>query len=425
MTRYFVRLAIGTLVLIFLTSASIFGMEAYIPHITGGYNNWIDYLLVDNSNAGNLTFDLFLLDEGAVVYSGTFNVPGLSGGFVDLKSYAPTAEDGLVSYDDAELKFRLSYEELGGGGVAEFQLTGELNTILSFNFSGINPNISWKGIALANFFDATASVELYAVGSGGILGQDTINIAPRTRVLGTHDVFFPYVSFNDVQRIIAVSRTGLCGITISGSTDNSLLLFTTAASEPKFDSADPYFYNLIMTEKMQGTWYFEYTTTSTFDDWYDLNYPTEEVLTMPGQYIVFGYDNYDELVSAMYQQDFGFFSLLDPESDFDKFYTFNFESENEVSGCYFEVVNNDTGSCYPMDGTKIRPHNTGSLSPASAVKSMKGSDTPELHQSDESALRQLKESQELSIDSEVDQDVVELYHRLKDIHNQRSNESTP
>jgi hypothetical protein len=217
MTRYFIRLTIGILLFMFLTSASVFGRTAYIPHITGGYDNWIDYLLVDNGNADTVFFDIILLDQGSVVYDETWFANGLSGGFVELKSLAPTAECGVVIYDNPELNFRLAYNNLDGGGVAEFQLTGELNTILSFNFSDFNPNISWKGIALANFDDANASVELYAVGDGGILGQDSITIGPGTRVLGTHDYFFPSLSFNEVKRIIAVSRTPLCGITISGS----------------------------------------------------------------------------------------------------------------------------------------------------------------------------------------------------------------
>ena len=191
MTRYFMRLAIRTMVFMFLTSASVFGMEVYIPHITGGYGDWTDYLEADNSNADNVTFDLILLAQGSVVYYGTFSVPGLSERVIDLKSLTSTAQCGIVGYDHTELNFRLAYDNLNGGGVAEFQLTSELNNLPSFYFSDFNPNMSWKGIALANVDRETNSVDLYAVGSGGILGLNSFTMGPGTRVLGTHNHFFP------------------------------------------------------------------------------------------------------------------------------------------------------------------------------------------------------------------------------------------
>jgi hypothetical protein len=47
-------------------------MQVYIPHITGGYTNLIDYLEVDNTNADDASFNMVLLDGGYdVVYSGT------------------------------------------------------------------------------------------------------------------------------------------------------------------------------------------------------------------------------------------------------------------------------------------------------------------------------------------------------------------
>lgn len=211
-------------------------LEAYIPHITGGASNWTDYLEVDNGSVASQSFTLTLYGQGNQLYSGSFTVDGLSESVISLKSLSSNAECGVVTYNSNLLNFRLAYDNLNGGGVAEFRLTNELFATLCFYFSDFKTAISGKGIALANLNSSSATVEIYALGNGGIIDSTTITISPYERVTGIHSTFFPGLSFSDVKKIVAVSASNLCGITISGNADNSLMLFTRASELADFDT---------------------------------------------------------------------------------------------------------------------------------------------------------------------------------------------
>lgn len=210
--------------------------HVYIPHITGTGGFWRDYLQVNNNEDDTNTFTLTLYDKGTQVYQQDFTVDGLSQSIIDLKTLAPNIESGcgVISYTSKGLYFRLSYEEKSGGGVAEFRLTDSLDKVIGFYFSEFSSEVTWKAIALSNLNSEAANIKLYAVGVEGVLDCVNFSITANAKEVGFYEKWFPDINFNEIKEIIAVSDRGLCGITITGNSDNSFLLFTSAAPLEEF-----------------------------------------------------------------------------------------------------------------------------------------------------------------------------------------------
>ncbi len=199
----------------------------YIPHITSGAMDWIDLLQVDNNSIVSTSFTITLYNNGEQVYSASHSVDGLGETVIDLKALNSAAETGIVSYVEPMLNFRLSQENLIGGGVAEFKLTGDLNSSLGFYFSDFTPSILSKGMAFTNFSTASAVVQLAAVGDGTVHETTNVTVSPRSKIIGDHTVWFPELNFSDVDRITASTATAsLSGIAISGDANAGKLLFT-------------------------------------------------------------------------------------------------------------------------------------------------------------------------------------------------------
>ncbi|MBN2467537.1 MAG: hypothetical protein JXD19_05240 [Deltaproteobacteria bacterium] len=228
------------------------GYEAYIPHISGGNTTWVDYLQVDNNKLSLASFSLILYADGSQIYQADFTVEGLSERLLPLKDLATNAQCGIIIYSDPQLNFRLSYEHLTGGGVAEFRLNDESYSTLGCYFSDIGSDISWKGIALTNMSSVAANVTLYAVGGGSILDSAPIQINPYSKAVGLYQAWFPTLDFAAVNKIIAVSTGNICGVVISGTNDYSRLLFTAGAEVSGFDPGlTP---QIDITGTWRGTW---------------------------------------------------------------------------------------------------------------------------------------------------------------------------
>jgi len=200
--------------------------SSYIPHITPSSTGWVETLVADNDSSSAATFTVTLYNEGAQVYSSQHTVNGLDQTSLGLKDLAANAEVGVVSYDDANLKFRLGYQA-NTGGVAEFLLTDTKLATMGLYFSGYSTTMSWKGMAIANFGSSDASITLYAVGGGSTLGTATVTVPAKDRISGTADSYFTNVLPSGIEKIIAVSSSAeLAGIVISGSTTLDKLLFS-------------------------------------------------------------------------------------------------------------------------------------------------------------------------------------------------------
>jgi hypothetical protein len=201
--------------------------KVYIPHITGGDGNWSDYLQVNNIGPSTAPYTVILYDSGGqVAYDGSFSIDSLDQQQIDLKSLFASAQMGLVTYNDATLAFRLSQENVSGGGIAEFVLNDTLSSSLTFFFSDFSPLIEWKGLAISNQGSTTVSVDLTIIGNASEQGIAQVSIPPHSRIFGLYQKWFPGVDFYDAQAIKAVSTSAvLTGETISGTADGERLLF--------------------------------------------------------------------------------------------------------------------------------------------------------------------------------------------------------
>ena len=233
----------------------------YIPHLTGEDGGWVDYLLVDNYGLLKSEFTVKLYKDGAEIYSSTHSVNGLTRSTLKIKDLANGAQCGRVDYSSDALTFRASYEySSGSGGVAEFDLPANLSPVLAYRFSGYSSMVAWKGLALTNFGSSSATVQLYAIGQGELLGSASVDLGGYSRVRGLYTTWFPSVHFSDVTSIVAVSTSmNLSGIAISGDNDNGKLLFTTAVGLDSFDPGD---IPIVGTDDVSGTWEGQWVSTS-------------------------------------------------------------------------------------------------------------------------------------------------------------------
>ncbi len=207
----------------------------YIPHITGGYAEWTDYLQVDNFGIANapLTLTLYAAD-GTSLYTGNHTVPRLGKKILTLKKFAgaATATSGVIRYTEPNLKFRLTQVILAGG-IAEFELTDERSTALVFMYTDSLPlfNCQAKGLALTNFGANAINVTLSAIGGGATLATKTVTVQPNAHLVGVHAAWFPGVDINSVKSIRATAPSkSMAGISISGNAGNTKLLFTPGIS---------------------------------------------------------------------------------------------------------------------------------------------------------------------------------------------------
>ncbi len=207
------------------------GYEVYIPHITAGAADWVDYLQADFLGSGTSGFTLTLYGtSGEILYSANQTVDAQDKTIIDLKALNSNAMCGEITYSDPNLSFRLTQENLYGGGVAEFRLTSSLEDTIGFFFSDVVTSIAWKGFALTNFRDVSVSVTLSIMGNGMTYGTQSVTIGSKQKIVGLYTDWFPTVDFTQAQVITATTfNQGLSGVAISGDTTNSLLLFTTGA----------------------------------------------------------------------------------------------------------------------------------------------------------------------------------------------------
>ncbi|MFH1156372.1 MAG: hypothetical protein V1793_21400 [Pseudomonadota bacterium] len=183
-------------------------LQVYLPHLTGTTTEWVDYLQADNQGSESAGFTLTLYNTaGAQIFSQNYSVPAKSKLLVDIKVQASSAgTTGIITYTDPGLGFRLSYE-YQSGGLAEFFLSSQLRSALALYFSDFSSVLLYKGGVIANLSNASTSVTLYAVGNGQIQGQYSTTIGPRGKISGNPGAWFPSVSADLIEKIIAIAGT--------------------------------------------------------------------------------------------------------------------------------------------------------------------------------------------------------------------------
>lgn len=204
--------------------------SAYIPHLTRGQPEWTDYILADNNSNTQASFTVILYSSGKEVFRKEYTIPGHSYYAYDVKTtMSYNADCGMITYDDDSLlSFRVSYSNTSGG-TAEFLLSSSASSKLSFLFNNSQPFIGWKGIALMNTSDTAVDVTLTAVYDSAEVDTQTVTVNPYSKIAGYHSSWFS-MPLNQIQKIYASGPKTevLSGISISGSSDNTSLLFATA-----------------------------------------------------------------------------------------------------------------------------------------------------------------------------------------------------
>lgn len=250
-----------------VTIGSLHAYEVYLPHLTAGETGWTDYLQVDNDGAETASFTMTFYADGEVVDAVTQNVASLDRALVNLKELAPTASVGVISYTNESLLFRLSYA-YENGGLAEFSLSDTLKSTMGLYFSDFATELTTQGMVVTNFSSNPVAVVLYAVGDGTVLGSHTSNLDPHEKLIGSPGDWFPDVSGQDIQKVIATTRTAsLDGIVIGSDSDLSHLIFTSAKTVSGFSySIDPAEYSVLFYDDF-GTNANGWPTGETADSW--------------------------------------------------------------------------------------------------------------------------------------------------------------
>ena len=154
---------------------------------------------------------------------------------------------------------------------------------------------------------------------------------------------------------------GACVDPVSGESDtrNNCSRAVTVTVAPRTNKP----FNQLQTERLIGTWEFSYTTISQFATTYRLNNVQESSIT-PGEWNIWGVNEFGDLVIAGYSPDLEKFTLLDLGTIIGRFFTFDFVGSNTVSGCYYQIVDGSFSRCYDMTGVRTSSTTRTRLTPA-------------------------------------------------------------
>ena len=204
-------------------------------------------------------------------------------------------------------------------------------------------------VAYANPSDTAAAVITFTAKDAAGRPLDSVD---RTLMPGEHG------AQNMAGLFSLNSFTGSLEIT---STEPIVTLSLNAEAAPVFSSLPPgeihastdRSFNQLQTERLIGTWKFDYTIISEFTETYRLS-DVQENPDRPGEWVILGADQYGRPVAAGYSPRLEMFELLDPGITIHRYFTFDFVSSDRVSGCYYQI-DADDGSrsrCYDMTGVR-------------------------------------------------------------------------
>lgn len=213
--------AIRILLMCLFLTAPAHAAEVYLPHLTGEQPQWLEVLEVDNPGSASTTFRLELFKDGTKVYNATLQAPGRTSRNHAIPDLATQAQCGRITYDAADLVFRLTYLDLSRNELSGLLLP-QAHSGLAFVFNDVLP-VNWQGLAFMNAGAAEQEVTLFALGDGVVLDEAGVVLQPLTRTLGFVHDFFPELDMSEVDMVAAVtSGAVLAGMTLTdvGNTTN-------------------------------------------------------------------------------------------------------------------------------------------------------------------------------------------------------------
>ena len=350
-----------------------------LPHLADG-GGWRSVLLVTNTSqsASSCTFNVYGVPlnrfselgsfDTAAGSTATFQLEGFGGYLIwGTKNELAAVESGYATLDcSAPVVAQVVFASYDGLGVTAAATVFSAQAATVFQFPVLQPAAT-LGFAIANNTNAEASCRILLEDTQRTnLGEATLAVPAKSNrsqllnaaisIPGTFRVGTATVSCNQPVAMIGLHfELRPDGTIITFSTLPPAILSTTPASYGTF--------NRQQTERLIGTWVFSYSIGFfDFSDTYRLN-DVRESSTTPGEWDIFGTDQFDNLVIAGYSPDLEAFSLLDPSTIFDRFFTFDFVGSNTVSGCYYQIdVEDDSfSSCYYMTGVRTSSSTLSSL----------------------------------------------------------------
>ena len=279
-----------------------------------------------------------------------------------LKTSTPqgmAASSGMAVLDcDEEVTANTLFSlEVGGSLVAEAVVTPAEEIVSGeppAQFLADHRDGARFAVAVANPSNQPLEV-LVRVGDsdGQVIGEDMVNVPTNAAQAFFVDELVTIPTGHTGQVFIRPSNNPGPSAYVVGLRVTGLVITTIPATVvPSPTPTKPF--NQLQTERLIGTWEFSYTISfSEFTNTYRLSNVRENTIT-PGKWFISGTGQSGDLVIAEYSPDLGMFSLLDPGTLIDRFFTFDFVGSNTVSGCYYQVdVADDSFSrCYDMTGVR-------------------------------------------------------------------------
>ena len=348
-----------------------------LPHLADG-GGWQSVLLVTNvsQSASSCTFNVYgvplsrfrdLSGGTAAGSTATFQLEGFGGYLIwDTKNELAAVASGYATLDcSAPVVAQVVFASYDGLGVTAAATVFSAQAATVFQFPVLQPAAT-LGFAIANNTNAEASCRIVLEDTQRTnLGEATLAVPAKSNrsqllnaaisIPGTFRVGTATVSCNQPVAMIGLHfELRPDGTIITFSTLPPAILSTIPASSGTF--------NRQQTERLIGTWVFSYTIIFDFSNTYRLS-DVRESSSTPGEWNIFGTDQFDNSVIARYSPDFETFSLLDPGTIIDLLFIFDFVGSNTVSGCYYQVrkSNNSISRCYPMTGARTSSSTLSSL----------------------------------------------------------------
>ena len=109
------------------------------------------------------------------------------------------------------------------------------------------------------------------------------------------------------------------------------------------------------TKMLLGDWYFYFWIITMFDEYYYLT-DIDDSINDQGAHYVAGLNRYDDIVSACYWPDNGFWTLLDTGTIIDMFFVFYTDGDDILdNSCYYQISisTGDWSQCFDLYGIKF------------------------------------------------------------------------
>ena len=317
-----------------------------LPHLADG-GGWRSVLLVTNTSqsASSCTFNVYgvplnrfseLVSFGTAS-TATFQLAS-SGGYLiwDTKNELAAVASGYATLDcSAPVVAQVVFASYDGLGVTAAATVFSAQAATVFQFPVLQPAAT-LGFAIANDTNAEASCRILLEDYQRTnLGEATLSVpAKSNRAQMLHAAIdIPGTFLGGSATVSCNQPVAMIGLHFELRPDGTIITFSTLPPAILSTTSPDGSFNRQQTERLIGTWVFSYFS-GVVSDTYKLS-DVQESSSTPGEWNIFGTDQFDNLVIAGYRPDRELpFFLYDFGKFINKYFTFDFVGSNTVSGCY-------------------------------------------------------------------------------------------